>query len=69
MVDHDVVRLDVPVHDAHAVAVIESLQMLIQVVPDVIVRQGLIQLLEVRVVNMLKDKRRSSAHRVLDHSL
>ena len=37
VVDHDVVGLDVSVHDAHAVAVVQSLQQLVQVVPDVVV--------------------------------
>ena len=41
MVDHDVVRLDVPVHDAHAVAVVEGPQQLVEVAADVVVSQGL----------------------------
>ncbi len=36
-----IVRLDVPVHDAHAVAIVEGLQELIQIIPDVVVRQCL----------------------------
>jgi hypothetical protein len=41
VVDHDVVRLDVAVHDAHAVAIVERLQKLVQVETDVVVGQGL----------------------------
>jgi hypothetical protein len=37
MVDHDVVRFDVSVHDSHAVAVVECPQQLVEVVSDVIV--------------------------------
>ena len=39
MVDHDVVWLDVSVHDPHAVAVVESPEKLVEVVSDVIVGQ------------------------------
>lgn len=35
MIDHDVVRLHVSVHDAETVAVVQSLQQLVQVEPDV----------------------------------
>ena len=39
------------------------------VLPDVVVRQRLIQLLEVRVVHVLEDERGRPADRVLDHAL
>ena len=45
VVDHDVVWLDVSVHDAHAVAVVEGFEQLVQVEPDVVVRQVLVQCL------------------------
>lgn len=41
VVDHHVVRLHVAMHDAHAVAVVESLQQLVQVKPNVVVSQSL----------------------------
>ena len=56
VIDHDVVRFDVPVHDPHAVAVVQSLEKLVQVVPDVVIRQGLVKLFEVRVVDVLEDE-------------
>ena len=34
MIDHDVVRFDVPVHDSHAVAIVESTEELVEVVSD-----------------------------------
>ena len=41
VIDHHVVGLHVAVHDAHAVAVVEGLQQLVQVKPDVVVSQSL----------------------------
>ena len=41
VINHDVVGLDVSVHDAHAVAVVQGLQEFVEVVPDVIVGEGL----------------------------
>jgi hypothetical protein len=41
VIDHDVVRFDVPVHDAQAVAVVQSLQELVQVETDVVIGKRL----------------------------
>jgi hypothetical protein len=41
VVDHDVVRLHVAVHDPVAVAVVQRLQQLVQVEADVVVGQRL----------------------------
>ena len=41
VIDHHVVRLDVAVHDAQAVAVVQRLQQLVQVEPDVVVWERL----------------------------
>ena len=41
VVNHNVVGLDVPVHDSHAVAVVQGLQELVEVVADVIVGKRL----------------------------
>ena len=48
VVDHDVVWLDISVHDAHTMAIVECLQQLIEVEPNVVVCQSLVQLLQVK---------------------
>jgi len=45
MVNHDIVRLDISVHDSHAVAVVQCSQELVQIVPYVIVCQLRVQAL------------------------
>lgn len=45
MVDHNVVGLDVTVHYAHAVAVVQCFQELMEVKPDVHVAKLLIEIL------------------------
>ena len=93
MVDHHIVRLDVSVHNAHAVAVVQCTQQLIEIAyedtidfafkersikenssllsivffqtSNVVVCEGLVQLLEVCVVDMLKYQSWCPAHRVL----
>ena len=49
VIDHDIVRLDVAVHDAHAVAIVKALEQLEQIVADVVVGERLVQLLAVQV--------------------
>ena len=56
VVDHNVVRLDISVHNALAVAEIESLQQLKNVVPDIVVDESRIQRPEVCVVDVLEDQ-------------
>ena len=41
VVDHHVVWLHVPVHNAHAVAVVQGPQQLVQISPDIVVSQCL----------------------------
>ena len=80
MVYHHIVRLHVPMHDAHAVAVVQSPQQLIEVASYIIVSQGLrtkvkiywailifnlVELLEVSIVHMLENECWSSANWVL----
>jgi hypothetical protein len=36
-----IVRLDIPMHDTHAMAVVQGLQKLVQIIPDIVVRQCL----------------------------
>ena len=58
MVDHDVVGLYIAVHYAVGVAVVERLQELGDVIPNVIVGKGGVEDLEVCVVDVLKDEGR-----------
>lgn len=58
MIDHNVVRLDIAVHDALAVAVIEGLEQLKNVVPHVDVVELGVQASEVRVVDKFEDQGR-----------
>ena len=44
VVDHDIVRLNVSVHDSHAMAIIQCFKEFVEVIPDVVVGQSLIQL-------------------------
>lgn len=57
MVDHNVVRLDITVHDAFAVTVVQSLQQLEDVVPYVVVLELGVETPEVGVVDILEDQR------------
>lgn len=51
MVDHDIVRLDIPVHDALAVAEVERLEQLVDVEAHVVVGELGVQAAEVGVVD------------------
>lgn len=55
VVNHDVVWLDVPVHDAHAVTIVEGLKQFVQVEANVIVCQRLVKQFEVGVVDVLEN--------------
>lgn len=57
MIDHNVMRLDVSVHDALAVAVIKSLEQLKDVVPNINVVELGVKAAEVGVVDVLEDQR------------
>lgn len=56
VIDHNVVRLDISVHDAFGVAEIESLEQFKDVVPDIVVDEAWIQGSEVGVVDVFKDQ-------------
>ena len=57
MIDHNVMRLDITVHDAFAVTVVQSLQQLEDVVPYVVVLELGVETPEVGVVDILEDQR------------
>lgn len=60
MVNHDIVRLHVAMHDAHTVTEVESLQELVQIEPNIIISQRLVQLLKVSIIDVLKYERWSA---------
>ena len=67
VVDHDVVRLDVSVHDAVRVAVVQGLEELENVIANVVVGEGGVEYLEVRVIDVLEDEGGGFGLRVADH--
>lgn len=56
VVDHDVVRLDIAVHDALGVTEIKRLQQLIYVVAHVVIGEFGVEVAEVGVVDVLEDE-------------
>ena len=57
MINHDIVRFHVTMHNAHWVAKVERLQNFEDVVARVEIGQCLVQLLEIGIVDMLEDER------------
>jgi len=66
VVDHDVVRFDVPVHDTHRVAEVQRLEELVHVIADVVARKGRVERLEILVVHIFEDERRRLGLRIAD---
>lgn len=58
MIDHNVVRLDITMHDAFAVAEVESLEELVYVEANVVVLELGVQTPKVGVVHILENQRR-----------
>lgn len=56
MVNHDVMRLDIPVHYSLAMAEVQCLKKLIYVVSDIVICQSGVQCSKVGVVNILEDQ-------------
>lgn len=67
MIDHNVMRLHVAVHDALAMAVVEGLEKLKDVVADVDVDELGVQGAEVGVVDVFEDERGRLALRIPDN--
>ena len=60
MINHDVVRLNVSMHNSLLMAEIEGLHYFLQVKADIVILKGWIELLEINVVNKLKNQRCNS---------
>ena len=65
VVDHDVVRFHVAVHDAARVAEVEGLEEFKDVVPDVVVGQARVEDFEIRIVDVFKHQTRRLALRAI----
>lgn len=66
MVDHNVMRLHIAVHDALAVAEVERFEQLVDVVADIDVVELWVEAAEVGVVYVFEDERRGFALRIPD---
>lgn len=67
MINHDVVGLDIPVHDAFAVAETQSLQKLIHIKAHIVVGEPRVQGPEVSVVDVFENQTRCLALTVTNH--
>jgi hypothetical protein len=55
MIDHNVMRFHISVHDALAMAVVESLEQLKNIVPDIDIVEFGIQTSEVGIIDVFED--------------
>lgn len=53
VIDHHIVWLHVSMHDSHAVAIVETLQQLVQIETNVVIRESLIELLKIETSRSL----------------
>jgi hypothetical protein len=67
VVDHDVVGLDITMHDAFAVAEVQRLEQFIDIIPDIVVYKTRIKRPKVGVVHILEHKARRLALAVANH--
>jgi hypothetical protein len=58
MIDHNVMRLHIPVHDSLAVTVVERLEQLKDIVPHIQVVELRVEAPEIGVVDVFEDQRR-----------
>lgn len=61
VINHDIVRLDVPVHNAFAVAEVQRLEEFEDIEPNIVVHKSRIQRPEVCVVHVLENQTGSLA--------
>lgn len=64
MINHDVMRLDISVHNTLRMAVVKSFQNFVNVEPDVVIFKTLIQRPEIKIsgINILHDQGRCFSH-------
>ena len=56
MIDHNVMRFNVSVHDALAVAIVQALQQLVYVIPDIDVVELGVEAPKIRIVHVFEDQ-------------
>lgn len=61
VIDHHVMWLHIPVHDAFAMAKVKSLEELVNIVADIIVNEARIERSEVGIIDVLENKTRGFA--------
>jgi len=66
VVDHNIMRFDIPMHDASGMAVIEGLEKLHSIISDVEIGQGRKQLFEVSVIDIFENERIGLGDRIHD---
>lgn len=67
VVNHDIVRLDISVHDALAVTEVERLEQLVDIEANIVVGEARVECPEIGVVDSLKDQTRGFALIIADH--
>lgn len=65
MIDHNVMRFHIAVHDSLAMTIVQSLEELEDVIPDIEVVELGVEAAEVGVVDVLEDQRRCLALQIL----
>lgn len=56
VINHNIMRLDIPMHDPLAMTKVQCLEQLIDVIPDVVVLEFGVQRAEIGVINVLEDE-------------
>mmetsp|Transcript_3399 Transcript_3399/g.7543 ORF Transcript_3399/g.7543 Transcript_3399/m.7543 type:complete len:331 (+) Transcript_3399:546-1538(+) len=67
VINHDVVRLDIPMHHTIGMAIIQRLEQLKNIIPNVKIRKSRVQNLEICIVDMLENEARSLTLRIPHH--
>lgn len=67
MIDHDIVRLHIAMHDTLTMAEVQRFEELIDIVADIVVGESRIERAEVGIVHILEHQTRGFALTVADH--